>query len=410
MASAAAVNMAMGTLNFGFFIKPMGDELGIGRSMFGWASTGRQVTSATTSPYVGRLLDRYGSRVMLPLAALVTAGAMVGLSFSHHSWELVLLFCLMGLVGMSGPGALVTTVPVMKWFVRKRGKAIAFAGLGIPIGSLIFVPLTQQFIDMWGWRTTWVALAALGAGILIPLAVIFLRRQPEDMGLLPDGATPAEMRRIARARGAASDEDSWTVAEARRTVVFWKLVVVFSLVALGVGTVGVHRIPAFQDRGIDARQIALATAFDAVAAGISTFTMGMLAHRIHARFLGATGFALLAGASVLTIYADNIAMVFASMWFFGLGIGGMMFLQNYIWADYFGRAHLGALRGWVMPITLVAGAAGAPTAGYVFDATGTYDYIWWAGVAFMAFGAALVMFTTAPSRDERAPKPVIVSS
>jgi predicted MFS family arabinose efflux permease len=95
-------------------------------------------------------------------------------------------------------------------------------------------------------------------------------------------------------------------------------------------------------------------------------------------------------------------MVYASMWVFGMGIGGMMFLQNYIWADYFGRGHLGKIRGLVMPITLVAGGAGAPVAGYVYDATGTYNQIWWAGVAFMLFGALIVAFTGRPRRGAKA--------
>lgn len=408
MGAAAAVSMAMGTLNFGLFIRPMGDELNIGRSTFGWATTVRSFTSAGTSPVVGSLIDRFGSRVLLPAATLITAGAMVGLAFMQQGWQLVLLFAVMGLVGMSGPGALVTTVPVTKWFVRNRGKAVAFAGLGIPIGSLIFVPLTHVFIDAWGWRTAWIVLACIGAGILVPLAVIFLRRQPEDMGLLPDGDPDADQEEPGtpdpgrQARRRVAVEESWTSSEAIRTTVFWRLVIVFSLVMLGITTVGVHRIPAFEDRGIDAGQISIATALDAVAAGISTFTMGMLAHRIGVRFLGAAGFTFLAVASVLTIYTNSIGMVFLSMWVFGMGIGGMMFLQTYIWADYFGRAHLGRIRGLVMPITLIAGGAGAPVAGYVYDSTGTYNQIWWAGVAVMSFGALIVAFTKAPVKPGRA--------
>ena len=412
MGAAAAVNMAMGTLNFGLFIRPMGDDLGIGRSTFGWATTVRSFASAGTSPLVGSLIDRFGSRILLPVATLITAAAMFGLANIQYGWQLVLLFAVMGLVGMSGPGALVTTVPVTKWFVRNRGKAVAFAGLGIPIGSLIFVPLTHVFIDAWGWRTAWVVLAAIGAGILIPLSIILLRREPEDMGLLPDGDTNEEEPGVQEGRSHAQTdvEQSWTSAEAIRTQVFWRLVIVFSLVMLGITTVGVHRIPAFEDRGIDAGQISLATALDAVAAGISTFTMGMLARRVHVRFLGAAGFTFLAIASVLTIFTYSIEMVFLSMWIFGMGIGGMMFLQTYIWAEYFGRAHLGRIRGLVMPITLIAGGAGAPVAGYVYDSTGTYNQIWWAGVVFMAFGAVIVAFTTAPRKSHSGPPATAVSA
>ena len=190
MAMSGAVSMAMGSLNFGLFIKPMGDTLGIGRSWFGWAQTSRQVSSSFTSPAVGWLIDRYGSRVMLPVAVIVTGCAMVGLAFmndANDAWMMVVLFGIMGLVGLSGPGALVTSVPVLKWFVRERGRAISYMALGIPLGAMVFVPLTQIFIDMWGWKTAWIVLAALGVGVIAPLAAIFVRRQPEDMGLLPDG-------------------------------------------------------------------------------------------------------------------------------------------------------------------------------------------------------------------------------
>lgn len=400
MASAAAVSMGMGSLNFGLFIKPMGDELGISRATFGWASTARQVSSAGTSPFVGSLLDRFGSRVMLPVSAAITVAAMIGLGYMHSAWQLIALFSLMGLVGMSGPGALVTTVPVMKWFVRNRGKAIAYTSLGVPLGALIFLPLTQVLIDAWGWRTAWIVLGIIGGAIIIPLSIIFVRRQPEDMGLLPDGDVAEEVEEGSDPTAPVfAGERSWTTAEAVRSPVFWRLVAVFSLVALGVGTVGVHRIPAFQDRGLDAGVISIAAALDAVAAGAATFTMGMLVRKVAVRYLGAAGFGFLAIASVLTIYTTTVTMVFASMIVFGLGIGGMLFLQNYIWAEYFGRGHLGSIRGLVMPITLIVGGAGGPVAGYVRDASGTYNQIWWAGVALMSLGALIVAFTAAPERS-----------
>ena len=399
MATAGAVSMAMGSLNFGLFIVPMGNSLGIGRSWFGWAQTARQFSSSVTSPAVGWLLDRYGSRVMLPVAALVTGLAMIALAFMTDAWHLVALYAAMGLVGMSGPGALVTSVPVLKWFVRERGRAIAYMGLGIPIGAIVFVPLTQIFIDAWGWETAWIALACIGIGVIVPLAAIFVRRQPEDMGLLPDGdaAPPANGNAGgAPAASAAALEYSWTVAQALRSPTFWSLVAVFSMVSLAVGTVAVHRIADFTDRGFDTTLISWATAFDAVCAGAATFAFGRLVSRVAARFLGAVGFGLLAIASVMTIYAQSDATMFGSMAIFGLGIGGMMFLQNFIWADYFGREYVGSIRGISMPINLIVGGIGAPIAGYAHEWTGTYTTMWWIGVGLMAASALLLLVTAAP--------------
>ena len=399
MAATGAVSMGMGSLNFGLFIKPMGDELGIGRAAFGWAQTARQGASSATSPLIGWLLDRYGSRVMLPVAALATGGALIGLAYVTSAWHLVVLFVVMGLVGMSGPGALVTTVPVLKWFVRNRGKAVAFVGLGIPIGALLFIPLTQVLINEIGWRGAWVVLAIIGIVVIVPLAAVFVRRQPEDVGMVPDGDSGAEgSEGDQSSMRAAVDEVSWTVREAVRTTTLWRLVIVFSMVQLATGTVALHRIAAFMDRGMDPTLISFATAFDAVAAGGSTFLFGMLVRWIPARFLGASGFAMLAAASVLTIYAVNLPIMFVSMWIFGMGIGGMMFLNNFIWADYFGRASVGGIRGLANPINLVIGGIGAPAAGYIRDWTGSYDPAWWSGVALMSTAALLTLFTRAPKK------------
>ena len=396
MASAGAVSMAMGSLNFGLFIKPMGDDLGIGRAYFGWAQTARQVSSSVTSPTVGWLLDRYGSRVLLPVAATITGCSMVLLAYISSEWQLVALFALMGLVGLSGPGALVTSVPVLKWFVRRRGTAVAFVGLGIPVGAMIFVPLTQYFIDIWGWRTAWVVLACLGIGIIVPLSLIFVRRRPEDMGLQPDGLPDIEKDTPDKPQ--EGQEISWTSREAMRTFAFWSLVVAFSMVALAIGTVALHRIAAFMDRGLDPGLVALATAFDAVCAGVATFSFGMLVRWVPIRILGAVGFCFLGTASVMTIYADFASLMFVSMAVFGLGIGGMMFLQNFVFADYFGREYVGSIRGIVAPITLTLGGIGPPLAGYIRDWTGTYNPVWWAGVCLMFLAALVFLATKAPSK------------
>ena len=401
MAASGAVSMAMGSLNFGLFIKPMGDQLGIGRAAFGWAQTARQGAGALSSPIIGPLLDRFGSRAMLPLSALATGGAMIGLANMSVSWHLIVLFAVMGFAGMSGPGALVTSVPVLKWFVRDRGRALSFMSLGIPVGALLFVPLTQILIDGVGWRNAWVILAAIGVVVIVPLGAIFVRRQPEDLGMLPDGARPRSESPQADGAGAPGanapvDEVSWTTRDALRSTTLWRLVIVFSAVQLATGTVALHRIPDFLDRGLDATLVSYATAFDAVCAGAATFAFGMLVGRMPARFLGGLGFSFLAAASVLTIYADNVPIMALSMAIFGLGIGGMMFLNNFIWADYFGRENVGAIRGVVNPINLVVGGLGAPVAGYIYDFTGTYEVAWWVGVALMTFGAILTVMTGPP--------------
>jgi sugar phosphate permease len=402
---ASAATMVMGGLTFGLFIKPMGDELGLGRAVFGWAQTARQVANAVVSPTTGQLIDRFGVRVLLPVAIGVSALALVGLAAVTQGWQLVALFGLMGLAGLAGPGSLVTSVPIAKWFVRRRGRAMAVATLGNPIGGVIFVPLTQVLIESSGWRAAWLIMAVVAAGIIIPLALIFIRRHPEDIGLLPDGASPAPSRPPRPASDApqaavvAHDtEVSWTRHAVVRTVTFWRLVFVFAVVVLGQSTVGVHRIPNFMDRGIDPTLVAYATALDAGTAGVSLFALGFLVDRFQVRYLGALGFLIVAVAIYLTLRADAAPLMFASTATFGVGVGANLLLQNYIWADYYGRRNLGAIRGVVQPITLLFGGIGPPLAGYIRDVTGNYDGVWWAGLVLVLIGALTLATSPHPGR------------
>lgn len=125
----------------------------------------------------------------------------------------------------------------------------------------------------------------------------------------------------------------------------------------------------------------------------------MFVSYIPVRILGATGFLMLAADIAMTIYANSVPIMFISMAVFVLGIGAMMFLQNFIWTDYFGRDSVGSIRGLVNPINLVVGGLGPPAAGYVHDTMSTYEPAWRVGVALMALAAALTLATHAPGKS-----------
>src|SRR5688572_24551524 len=216
---------------------------------------------------------------------------------------------------------------------------------------------------------------------------------PKPAPLQPDADQPpaAIVRR---------DEYSWTRAQAMRHPAFWRLVIVFSFVHMATNSVGVHRIPAFMDRGLDPTLIAYATALDAAAVGVTTVGLGLLVSRLPSRYLGAAGFLALAIASGLTIIAEDHLVMFISMITFGLGIGGTHLMQNYLWAEYFGRRHLGSIRGAVMPIMLLLGGTGPPLAGYVYDTTGSYTPAWATSTALMVIGAVVLARTPPPGYPE----------
>jgi MFS family permease len=254
MAVTGGLSMALGSLNFGLFIKPMDDELGLGRAVFGWAQSTRQIASAATAPVVGGLIDRIGVRALLAIAALLTGGALAALAGIGAGWQLVALFGLMGLVGIGGPGALVTVVPVTKWFVRERGRALAFMSLGAPVGGLVFMPLTQVLIDTVGWRS-WSS--ALGASVIVRhrwRSCAVSRRIWPAAGWREERLATGPLRPGLSARPAPADERPDGRGRCARRP--YKCRNLFSLVMLG-WALGLHLRILNQ---LDPRLIAIATA------------------------------------------------------------------------------------------------------------------------------------------------------
>ena len=406
VATLAVVNFAVhatGTLNLGLFIVPMGDDLGISRGVFGWLTTSRSLAGGLSGPFAGRLVDRLGPRLLIPASALITGLCLIAMGMTQQVWPLFLVFALIGLVGLSTPGGgLLTSVPVAKWFVRKRGKALAAAMIGMGIGPIVFVPVSQLLIDGVGWRVAWVVLACISMGIIIPLALLFLRRQPEDMGLLPDGDAEAPSEADA-VRPVRDFEAAWTVGEALRTRTFWMLLSTLVLSGFAQGG-GVHRIPYMTGIGFEPGLVALAISCDAAGATVTILLSGLLLDRFPARFVAAGALACFGGGMLLMLLASNAFHLFASTTLFGFGAGTNMVCQTYLWASYYGRASLGSIRGIALPAMLVASAAGAPVFGYIYDFTGGYELAWQIAIGIYVV-AVLIMLGAPPpgTRSARLP-------
>jgi MFS family permease len=235
----------------------------------------------------------------------------------------------------------------------------------------------------------------------IPLAAIFLRRQPEDLGLRVDGDPPApaaaETQRSARAGAPSSGEETmWTLREAMRTSAFWKLMLVFAAAGLANGSAGLHRIPYWIEKGFDPQVVSFAFGADAAGAATMALIAGMLVDRFPVRFVGAASFLGFTVAMALMLAGLNQYFLFGSTIIYGLSVGAGMILHSYIFASYFGRAFLGSIRGIVMPVTLAAAGVGGPLSGYLRDASGSYTSSWWMIIGLCLASAALLATARAP--------------
>ena len=231
------------------------------------------------------------------------------------------------MANIAGGTVLVESV-VPKWFIRKRGRAVAIASMGGAFGP-VFPAAIQGAILAFGWRDAWLALGLFTMAVTLPLALL-IRTSPEDMGLLPDGdvepdhAFPTSNRPMAR----RTEEISLTRGQALRTPSFWLLALIFSITALGVQGFVSNWLPYFQDIGFSATTGALALTVYGAFVLPARFLWGFLGERYSVRYLLMIQHILTVLGVILLLTIGNIAMLMLFAMFMGLAYGGYVPLRR----------------------------------------------------------------------------------
>ena len=385
------------------FISPMETELGWSRSTIFGALTVRSLLSGMLAPFLWPYMDRPRGPLVLSVIGAVSLGAsLMGLRWVQEPWQFYVLFGVVGSASMLGSGFFLAQTVVPKWFVRKRGRALSLATMGTGAGAF-FPVFIQPILEAVGWRDTWFILGVAGLVILAPLAVL-MRRQPEDLGLLPDGATVPESAPTKPGRSPGPNDmrthgRSLTRQEVVRRPVFWLLMLILGLGGLGLQGYQPNWIPYLTDSGISAATAAYAMSIYAVfSIGFRVVLWGSLADRFPARYLLTAQAAIIALTVVILLNVASTPGLIAFVAISGMGIGGWVMLQPLIVADYFGRGHLGAINGVMRPILTISTASGPVVIAGIYDASGSY---FWAFVLVLAAWSAMgliALVTRPPSR------------
>lgn len=400
----AGVGMGIGGVGVGVFVEPMTSDLGWSRAAMAGVFIVRAVVIAVLGPLMGPLVDRRLGAVTLYVGGgFIAGGSIMLLSLATEIWHFYLLFGLGWSLGqLAFAGNVVTGSIVAKWFIRMRGRAMGIFTTGIPVGSIIFVPLNAVLVTTLGWQTAWVVLGVATWFLTIPIAILTMRRQPEDMGLFPDGASTAEETRAARAAGAAPSEEArpaqprdWTLSQATRTPTLYVLMASFLFMGLAMGIFTIHQVPAITDKGFDLAVASIVSVTLSVCSLIIKPSVGFLSERFPPRYLAAFFFSVGATGVVVLGLADTMFLLFVFAMCYGFGAGTSPVFQNVIWADYFGRRYLGSIRGMFAPVQALGTGVSPFLAGWMFDKTGSYDSIL-VIMGLGAFGAAALMLLARP--------------
>ena len=379
------ITMALGVnarTAFSLLFPAILDEFGWDRGVAAGAFSFGFLVSAVVTPFVGRLMDLRGPRVVVELGVLTMSAGLILASIVREPWQLYLT--LGALVG-GGVNCLAYTgqsLYLTNWFVRRRGLALSIAFSGVGVGSIAIAWL----IGSAGWRTACVAFGILLIVLLGPVNLL-LRGWPEDMGLRPDGLISNDVSsdQVENVVDRAWAAVNWTLGRAVRTQRFWWLAVGYFGALFSWYAVQVHQTKYLIEVGFGPGEAAWALGLVSLVAVPGQVVLGHLSDRIGREWvwmIGNLGFVIcylcLVGLrSAPTLLLLNLMVVAQGT--FGYSLTSVM---GPIPAEIFEGPHFGSIFGTLMVAAILGGAAGPWIAGIVYDATGTYSAAWWMAIGF----------------------------
>ena len=384
-----------------FFI-PMSEQFGWTRAQFAGAVSLGGVAGAVAAPLVGPVLDRYGAGVVVGISTGIAGVCAVILGAVTQIWQFYLVY-VPGRMVFSSPLELGTSVAVSNWFIRRRPFALALNHVSQGSGLAVMPLVAQVITGAWGWETAWYALGAWTVAVGVVPTILLMARRPEDLGIEPDGGSgrheAGPQGPSTRRPQSAQDEINFTLRQAMRTRAFW-LMVLFSFASFIVQAgVSLHQVPHFIDQGVPASTAVWGASTFAISQVPASIFWSAVSQWVDARFVMLGSGLVVSCGAITTAFASDISMGVLGAFILGFGVGGLHIIGRLVWADYFGRLHLGAIRAWGLAAQVGGQAVGPIAAGIAVDRVGTYQG------AFLAFGinlavvSVLMITATRPGAD-----------
>ncbi len=396
LAAGSISSVMMGpsqSFTVGLFTDSYVTELGLTRASISLLYGIATLAASLMLPITGKLVDRHGPHKMMVIVSVLFVLSCAAMSTVMGAASLLIALLVLRFLGY-GSTLLISNNAIAQWFVRRRGMVMGISGQALAISLLLWPALTDRLIQTFTWRYAWIGISLIVLVIAVPLAVFFFRDRPELYGQLPDG-----VRRLTTVYPVTTNEENWTLNEAMHTAIFW--VFLFSFVIISTVFAGMifHQSSIFEAHGLS-RQVAV-SAFQvmAIVSIVGNLTMGKLLDIVSARLL-LTILLLSLSVSVwiiMTMQTPTEAFLYAAT--MGLTMGGFRVMDSTVWAKYYGRLHLGSIRGVTMIGTLGGTAFGALPLGLSYDLTGSYSTALIAFMIMPVFIYIAMIFVKRPSRS-----------
>ena len=361
---SAAVFWGLGPI-----FNPILNEFGWSHGATAFAFAARSEVNGAAAPFVGALIDRIGSRMMLMVGLVVASCCLFLMSYMQNIVHFYLLMLVMAL-GTSTCGGQATMVSTVSWFERKRARALALATAGGTLGGVLVVSIAV-LVESYGWRG---ALQVMAVFLLIGgvLAGSNVRMRPKGHHQPLDGIP----RATSPDRDYDEDDERWGVPlrEALRTRAFWLLAFAQFTIFFSITALVILHVPFLEDDvGISKTAAGVGSAVFAFASLVGRIISGSAADRYDKRVVLALVVLLSGVAMPLFAFVQNLWQASLVLMVIAAGVGGANPIRTALLADYYGTRSFGAINGVSMAIGTMGAFLGPWLLGLSVDATGGYS-------------------------------------
>ena len=380
------------TQGLGLITEPLLRDLQMDRVQFARINLWATLFGALFSIGVGRLIDRFGSRIVLTVTVLSLASVVLGMSAASNVAAIAILITLTRGIGQSALSVVSITM-VGQWFVRRLNLAMAVYTIALSIGFMLAFPLIGAIVLSNGWRTAWwiVGLALLVG--LAPLALLLVRRSPESCSIDIDGeARSDDVGREVR--------EDYTLAKALSTPSFWVFGVASAVYGLIASGIALFNESILAERRFDASTYHRSLIIVALTSLVGNFLGGWIASKWKMNRLLAVAMVLLAGSLVALPHVStqmHVALYAAVM---GLAGGFVIVIFFSFWSAAYGRKHLGKIQGIAQALTVIASALGPLILAETASRTGSYATIFYLLTMVVLLLALCAWFVKVPQTQQ----------
>jgi sugar phosphate permease len=381
------------TQGLGLITEPLLADLQINRVDFARINLGATLIGALFCLGVGRLIDRFGSRIVLTIVTLALAAVVLLMSGARSVFLLAILITLTRGLGQSALSVVSITM-VGKWFVRRLSIAMAAYTVILSIGFMLAFPLIGAMVIDSGWRKTWWAVGLALMFGLAPLSLLLVRNSPESCSLQPDVD-------VSRAHPKDETTFSFTLREALRTPGFWVFGIASAVYGLIASGIALFNESILAERGFDASTYHRSLVIVALTALAGNFLGGWLISRGRMNRLLTVAMVLLASSLLALPHVKTETHVAAYAVVMGLAGGFVIVIFFAFWSRAYGRTHLGKIQGAAQALTVIASAIGPLLLAECVARTGSYTAVFYALTFVVLLLALSALFVKLPGPSSR---------